>query len=114
MSLAFSISVVTSSGIASPDALMPSTDFNWLVAMMMPLAVMNPDTTGCDNRLARNPSRKTPIAISIRPDSNAKMRAAAIKSGLPGGATALAAVSVISDITATGPTASARLVPNKA
>ena len=100
--------------MASPDALMPRTDFSWLVAMMMPLAVINPDTTGCDNRLAKKPSRNTPITIRMRPDSNARMSVAAIKSGLPGGATALAAVSVISEITATGPTASARLVPNKA
>ena len=71
---------------------MPSTDFNWLVAMMMPLAVMKPDTTGCDNRLARKPSRNTPITIRISPDRNANMSAAAMKSALPGRATALAAV----------------------
>jgi hypothetical protein len=37
-----------------------------------------------------------------------------MKSALPGTATLLAAVSVISEITATGPTASVRLVPNSA
>ena len=93
---------------------MPSTDFNWLVAMMMPLAVMKPETTGCDKRFARKPKRNTPITIRISPERNARIRAAAMKSGEPGGAIALAAVKVISDMTATGPTAKARLVPNRA
>lgn len=75
---------------------------------------MKPETTGCDRRFARKPSFSTPISSRIRPESSASTSAAAMNSPLPGGATLLAAVSVISEITATGPTASARLVPNSA
>ena len=50
----------------------------------------------------------------MTPERKASTSAAAMNSALPGGATALAAVSVISEITATGPTASARLVPKMA
>ena len=89
-------------------------DLSWLVAMMMPDAVMKPETTGCDSRLARKPSLSTPISMSIAPDSNASTSAAAMNSALPGTATLLAAVSVISEMTATGPTASVRLVPSSA
>ncbi len=106
--------VVNSSGIASPEAAIPRIDFNWLVAMMMPEAVMNPDTTGCDRRLARKPSLSIPIKVRISPDSRAKTSAAATNSALPGGATLPAAARVINEMTATGPTASVRLVPKMA
>ena len=53
-----------------------------------------------------------PSSSRNRPESNARTKAAAINSALPGGAMALAAVRVISDTTATGPTANVRLVPN--
>jgi hypothetical protein len=110
----FCVSVCSSSGIASPLALMPRIDFIWLVAMMMPDAVIKPEITGCDKRLARKPSRSTPINSNISPDRSASTSAAAMNSALPGAAMLLAAVSVISEMTATGPTASARLVPNRA
>ncbi len=107
-------SVRTSSGIASPEAEMPKIDLSWLVAMMMPEAVMNPETTGCDRRLARKPSFRKPIRTRMRPDSSASTSVAAMNSALPGAATLLAAVRVMSEITATGPTARVRLVPNRA
>ena len=93
---------------------MPKIALSWLVAMMMPEAVMNPETTGWESRLARKPSLSTPISSRKSPESSASTRAAAMNSALPGGATLLAAVSVISEMTATGPTASDRLVPNSA
>jgi hypothetical protein len=43
---------------------------------MIPDAVMNPDTTGCDSRLARCPKRSRPMPISIIPDSRAMAIAA--------------------------------------
>ena len=110
----FAARVRSNSGIASPDAWIPKIALSWLVAMISPDAVMNPETTGCDRRFARKPSLRTPMSASISPESSARTSAAATNSGLPGGATALAAVSVISEMTATGPTARARLVPNSA
>jgi hypothetical protein len=64
------------------------------------------------SRLARKPSLSTPIRTSINPDKNARTSAAAMNSALPGGATLPAAARVIKEMTATGPTASVRLVPN--
>ena len=50
--------------------------FSWLVAMMIPDAVMNPEITGWLRKLARKPSFSAPIAVSISPDSNASAIAA--------------------------------------
>ena len=60
-----------------PEASIPRMLDTWLVAMRIPLAVMNPAITGCDRKLARNPSRSTPSVSSIAPDSPASVRAAA-------------------------------------
>ena len=77
-------------------------------------AVRKPDTTGWLRKLARKPSRSTPITTSMRPDSAASVSAAcsrAASSAMPSPPTAAA---VISDTTATGPTDSAWLLPNSA
>ncbi len=102
------------SGQVSPPALTPSMCFNWLVAIRTPLAEMKPLMTGCDSRFARNPSRSSPSTTSITPDSAASVIAASQYAAVPGAATAPAALAVISETTATGPTASVRLVPNRA
>ena len=76
------------------------------------MAVMKPAITGWDRKLARKPSRSTPSSSRITPDRKASVIAAAMYSGdarLPRSCPTAAAV--ISDTTATGPTASARLVP---
>ena len=82
--------------------------------MIKPEAVMNPETTGCDRKLARKPKRSKPMASSIRPESSAMAMAVLRYSALPGAATWPTAVAVMSDTTATGPTESVRLVPRRA
>src|SRR3546814_7952547 len=91
--------------MASPEAEMPKIALSWLVAMIIPDAVMKPDTTGGDRRLARNPSFSTPISSKKTPESRASTRAAAINYAHPGEAPLLAAVSGMREMTATGPTA---------
>ncbi len=54
------------------------------------------------------------MATSTRPDRKASVIAAVRYSALPGAATCPTAAAVIKDTTATGPTASARLVPKMA
>ena len=63
-------------GQVSPPALTPRICLSWLVAMRIPLAVMNPLITGCDNRLARKPMRSRPSTASITPDKAASVIAA--------------------------------------
>ena len=75
---------------------------------------MKPEITGWLRKLASQPSRKMPMTSSSRPESPASSRATPRYSGLPGTATSLAAAKVISETTATGPTASTRLEPNSA
>ena len=94
-----------------PPPLMPSRSFSWLAAIRMPEAEMKPAITGWLRKFARNPSLSTPSAISISPDSSASATAAAAYSGVPTAATPPTAEAVISDTTATGPTASALEVP---
>ena len=99
------------SGRACPWAEMPKICFNWLVAISTPDAVINPAITGCDRKFAKNPRRSTPISVSMTPEIKARvMAAAAYSAGLCSPRLPTAAA-VISDTTATGPTASARLVP---
>ena len=76
--------------------------------MITPEAVMKPEITGCDRKLARKPSFRNPIAVSMMPESSASAIAAPIYSGVPWDATSPTAAPVISETTATGPTASAR------
>lgn len=102
-------------GSVSPPPGMPSTCFTCPAAMRMPAAVMKPEITGWDRKLARKPRRSTPISVSMPPDSSASTPAAASWSaGPPCAAAWPIAEAVISDTTATGPTASVRLVPNRA
>ena len=75
---------------------------------------MKPEITGWLRKLARKPRRSRPMAHSIRPDSRASAIAADQYSGEPATACSPMAVAVISETTATGPTASTRLVPNRA
>ena len=77
-------------------------------------AVMNPEVTGWLRKCATNPSRSAPMISSTAPDKAARVSAAAACSAVPGTATVPTAVAVISEMTATGPTASTRLLPNTA
>ncbi len=82
--------------------------------MIMPEAVMKPAITGWLRKLARKPSFKTPISISMRPEMKASVIAATtICPGSLMPRLAIAAA-VIKETTATGPTAKARLVPKTA
>ena len=72
---------------------------------------MNPAITGWDKKFAKKPSRRTPIAIRMTPEIKASVTAAsAISAGEVRPRFPIAAA-VISDTTATGPTANARDVP---
>ena len=94
-----------------PSARTPRMCFICEVAMRTPDAVMNPAITGCDRKFARNPSRNNPITSSINPERKASVIAAMMYSGVPCAASFPAAAAVISETTATGPTASVRDVP---
>jgi hypothetical protein len=74
---------------------------------------MKPGTT-LKTQLASKANRNTDIATSTMPDRKASVIAAVRYSGVPEAAIWPTAAAVISDTTATGPTASARLVPNSA
>ena len=82
--------------------------------MRMPEALIKPDTTGWLRKLAMKPRRSMAIAASSTPDSSARSMAAPTYSGLPAGNNGARLAAVISDTTATGPTASVRLEPNRA
>ena len=75
---------------------------------------MKPDITGWLRKFARNPSRKMPAATSIAPESSASATAAVSASASPACITGPMAEAVISETTATGPTASTREVPKTA
>ena len=87
-------------------------DLSWLVAMRMPEAVMKPEITGCDRKLARKPSRNTPISDQDHAGQERQDERRGERSRpCPAPPSAPIAAAVISETTATGPTASARLVP---
>ena len=67
----------------SPSARMPRTGPSWPAAIWRPEAVMNPETTGWLRKFARNPSRSSPMATSIRPETSASAMAAPRYSGVP-------------------------------
>jgi hypothetical protein len=94
-----------------PPPGIPRTWRSWLAAIRMPEAVMKPAITGWLRKFAMKPSRNTPISTSMRPDRKASTMAAAAYSAVPCSARFPTAAAVISDTTATGPTASAREVP---
>ena len=72
---------------------------------------MKPAITGWLRKFARNPSRNTPRNNRNAPDRNASVSAASAYPIVPVSAMLPIAAAVISDTTATGPTASAREVP---
>ena len=72
---------------------------------------MNPEMTGWLRKLARMPRRSKPISMRMTPDRKARAMAAARYSAVPWSARLPTAAAVISEITATGPTARVRLVP---
>jgi hypothetical protein len=77
---------------------------------MMPEAVMKPAITGCERKLARKPSRKQAQQIrNAARQEGQRQRGGVVRASLLGHDPTAAAV--ISETTATGPTASARLVP---
>ena len=75
---------------------------------------MKPEITGWLRKLARKPRRNSPISSRISPDRKARVMATAPAAGVPAAACSPTAAAVMSDTTATGPTASTRLVPNRA
>ena len=77
-------------------------------------AVMKALITGCDKKLAINPSRKKPNKTRITPDVKARGTAAAMYSvSLPKDSLSIA-TAVINDSIATGATDNVLLEPNKA
>jgi hypothetical protein len=74
--------------------------------------VMKPLMTGWLRKYARNPSRNAPKASSITPDSSDSCIASATYSAEPASGQRLQALAVMSEATATGPTASVMLEPS--
>ena len=102
---------ITSSTSVWPPASMPKICLSCEAAISTPEAVMKPAITGCDRKLARKPSFSTPSSVRNSPERNASVIAAsAISPGVERPSCPMA-VAVISETTATGPTASAREVP---
>ena len=97
-----------------PSALTPINVLSWLAAIRMPDAEMKPEMTGWLRKLARKPRRSNPMDSSSKPERKASVMATAQYSGVPAGACCPMAAAVMSETTATGPTASTRLVPNTA
>ena len=75
---------------------------------------MKPAITGWLRKFARKPRRITPITVSKAPDINANVPAASATEAASVRPRFPIAAAVISETTATGPTASARLVPKTA
>ena len=73
MLLALRLMPCSNSKTLSPPASTPSRYRTWLRAMIIADAVMKADTTVWERKLARNPSRKTPNASSMRPDNAARV-----------------------------------------
>ncbi len=94
-----------------PSRETPARCFNWLAAIRMPDAVINPDMTGWLRKLAITPKRSTPMTKSIAPDSSASTAAAATNCAGSLRPSRASAAAVISETMATGPTDSVRLDP---
>lgn len=101
-------------GRVPPPAGMPSRWRSCPAAIRIPEAVIKPEMTGWLRKLATKPSRNRPATASIAPDSSASAMAAFCAVASPCAATGAMAEAVISDTTATGPTASTREVPKTA
>ena len=74
---------------------------------------MKPEITGWLRKLARKPNRSVAISSRTTPDSSASNIAAPRYSALPATNSGPSAAAVISETTATGPTDSVRLLPNR-
>ena len=114
ISVIWAKSVDSSSGRVCPWASMPS---RWRVcdrAISAAEAVMKPEITGCDRKLATIPSLSRPMASSITPERTARVTpASSLTSSVTSPSDPMAAA-VISDTMATGPTASVAEVPKTA
>ncbi len=97
-----------------PSAFTPIKVLSWLAAISKPEAEMKPEMTGWLRKLARKPRRNTPMSNNKAPERKASVIATAQYSGVPATACWPMAAAVMSETTATGPTASTRLVPNTA
>ncbi len=75
---------------------------------------MKPEMTEWLRKFARKPSLSTPIRMRTRPDSAASTTAAVMPSASPAAVTGAMADAVISETTATGPTANVRDDPKMA
>ena len=76
-------------------------------------ALVKPDNTGKLSKRDKKPKRKTPKANNTAPLSKANHSAYCAYCAEPGKASGVKAPSVMSDVTATGPTANTELRPNK-
>ena len=94
-----------------PEIEMPRIWPIWLDAIRTPEAVIKPAITGWDRKFAIQPNRSRPRPKSMTPERNASVSAAVAYPMSPDWATLPIAAAVISDTTATGPTANAREVP---
>ena len=101
----------TNSKKLCPSALTPKITLSWPAAINRAEAVMNPEMTGWLRKLAKKPKRNKPMTSNMAPDRNAKVMATPQYEGEPTTARSPTAVAVMSDTTATGPTANTRLVP---
>ena len=73
--------------------------------MMIAAPLINPEITERLKKLTKNPIRKTPMPISMRPTKKAREIARTKYSELPWGASLAIAAATIKESTATGPTA---------
>ena len=60
-----------------PSAFTPIRVLSWLAAISRPEAEMKPEITGWLKKLARKPSRSSPMSNSIAPDRKARVMATA-------------------------------------
>jgi len=74
---------------------------------------VKPEITGWLRKLISEPRRSTPIVNSIRPLIRASAKARAMKCSLPYSARSPRTLATINETMATGPTAKARLEPNR-
>ena len=98
----------------APTMRTPRMYCSWPIAISTAEPVMKPLMTGWLRKYARKPRRNTPNASSITPEIRASCTAIAAYSGLPASASGCRALAVISEATATGPTASVMLEPSAA
>ena len=84
-----------------------------MTAIKIAEALIKPEITECERRLARNPARANPSPMRMAPVSRLSKIAAPKYSGEPGVAIGPIAAAVINEMTATGPTPSVMLEPRR-